>query len=1188
MSEITRNLVANAVAGSGVLAPDGPLAGLGLNGPQGPLGQILGSGFPFAGQSTPPGLNAPAPASPAPAAEPAALTGTIHEAERRIVSILFADLVGFTARSDGSDPEQVRDFLTRYFEVARDVVGRYGGTIEKFIGDAVMAVWGTPVVREDDAERAVRAGLDLVEAVRRLGRAAGDDALECRAAVLTGEAAVSTSATDQALVAGDLVNTASRLQAAAPPGAVLVGEATERAANRAILFEPAGEQTLKGKQAPIAAWRALRVVAERGGRNRTETLEAPFVGRDEELRYLKDAYHATARERRSRLVSITGQAGIGKSRLAWEFSKYMDGLLEEILWHQGRSPAYGEGITFWALGEMIRRRAQLQETDDEATTRTRIAQTLAEYVPDEVERRWIEPTLLYLLGIGGAPSGGREDLFAAWRTFFERLASQEPAVLVFEDLQWADNGLLDFIDHLLDWSKSYPILVVTLARPELLDRRPGWGAGRRNYIALSLEPLPEPAMRELLAGLVPGLPEQATQAILERAGGIPLYAVETVRMLVAEGRLELVDATYQPVGDLSHLKVPESLQALVAARLDALNPADRSLLQDASILGQTFSTTALAAVAGESPEAIEPRLRDLARREVLALDTDPRSPERGQYGFNQALIREVAYSTLTKRDRRSRHLAAARHFEAIGDDELAGALASHYLAAYEASPPGAEAEAVGVQARLALKAAAERAAGLGSHDQAVAYLTQAIGVTTDPAERADLLERAAVSSSVGGRHGEAETLFRGAIEAHEARGDRSATARAIAGLADSYLGSYRAHAAVTLVEPQSERFADMPDDPGVIAMNGQLARAYFFLEDYRRSQQVAEGVLEAAERLELLPIIADTLVTRGMGHSQLGRMYEGIGALEAGLRLAESRGFNATIMRARTNLGGTLWFRDPRASLAATVPGLELARRLGRRTDEIILCTNAGYASLRTGDWGFRDYLEELLTSDLDPADRRVVLQPLLHFRAFTGTHVPASIDDLAVYLEGDADAQNIADYRRGIAAVALAAGDLDTAFRESMTAADVSEVNGPAPFAFAGRAATWAGDRARLEEALARHRASAPHGPALELERRTMEAAITAIDGRLVEATAAYRSVLEDWRDLGCQFDFALTAIDAAQLVGDDPAVAALIADGRRILVALGARPFVERLDAALATRAGQPVGRAGSSAAVASSPRT
>ena len=357
-------------------------------------------------------------------------------AERRLVSVLFADLVGFTPFAEERDAEDVRDTLTRYFDLATEVITRYGGTVEKFIGDAVMAVWGAPIAREDDAERAVRTGLDLVDAVRSLG-----PAIQARAAVLTGEAAVTIGATNQGMVAGDLVNTAARLQSVAPAGTVLVGETTHRAASKAIAFEEAGEQTLKGKTAPVRAWRALRVVAERGGRNRAETLEAPFVGRDDELRLLKDLFHATSRERRARLVSVIGSAGIGKTRLAWEFSKYSDGVLETLLWHQGRSPAYGDGISFWALGEMVRRRCGLLETDDETTTRTRVAETLARYVSDQAERRWIEPALLALLGFESGVE--TEQLFGAWRTFFERLAATAPVVMVFEDFHFADSGLIE-------------------------------------------------------------------------------------------------------------------------------------------------------------------------------------------------------------------------------------------------------------------------------------------------------------------------------------------------------------------------------------------------------------------------------------------------------------------------------------------------------------------------------------------------------------------------------------------------------------------------------------------------------------------------------------------------------------------------------------------------------------------------
>ncbi|HWO11437.1 MAG TPA: adenylate/guanylate cyclase domain-containing protein, partial [Polyangiaceae bacterium] len=320
-----------------------------------------------------------------PTVPPAAIESS---AERRLVSVLFADLVGFTPFAEERDSEEVRETLTRYFDLSREVIERYGGTVEKFIGDAVMAVWGAPVAQEDDAELAVRAALELVDAVKALG-----PGIDARAGVLTGEAAVTIGATNQGMVAGDIVNTASRLQSAAPPGTVLVGEATHRAASAAIAFEPAGEQLLKGKQAPVPSWRAVRVVSERGGRNRAETLEAPFVGRQEELRLIKELFHSTGREQRLRVVSVIGPAGIGKSRLVREFSIYIDGLQETVYWHSGRSPAYGEGITFWALGEMVRERAGLAERDDEQTTRARIKETVARWIPDESEREWIEGAL---------------------------------------------------------------------------------------------------------------------------------------------------------------------------------------------------------------------------------------------------------------------------------------------------------------------------------------------------------------------------------------------------------------------------------------------------------------------------------------------------------------------------------------------------------------------------------------------------------------------------------------------------------------------------------------------------------------------------------------------------------------------------------------------------------------------------
>ena len=567
------------------------------------------------------GVSAGQPTRPATSAGRAGAGPT----ERRVVSVLFADLVGFTALSDDRDPEAVREFLDGYFALARERIGRYGGTIEKFIGDAVMAVWGTPVAHEDDAERAVRAALDLVDAVGGL-RAPDGSTIAVRGAVLTGEAAVAIGADGQAMVAGDLVNTASRLQSVAPPGSVLVGEATVHASESAIVYEPAGDHLLRGKELPVVAWRAVRVVAGRAGFGRTARLEAPFVGRDDELRLLKELLHATTRDRRARLVSVLGIAGIGKSRLAWELEKYIDGLVEVVYWHQGRSPAYGDGVAFWALGEMVRGRARIAESDPPEVARAKLAAMAEDYLPDPDERARVEPRLAALLGLATESGGNAEELTGAWRTLFERIADRGTTVLVFEDLHWADPGLLDFIEGLLSASRNRPILVLALARPELIDDRPGFGATLRNHTRLDLAPLTDEAMDMLLLGLVPGIPQAALRTIRDRAAGIPLYAVETVRMLLDQGRLSEAEGRFRLVSDLGSLAVPELLQALLGARLDTLDEPARELIGLASVLGLSFTVDALVALAGR-PEAEVRRLLDaLVAREVLQFDDDPRVP----------------------------------------------------------------------------------------------------------------------------------------------------------------------------------------------------------------------------------------------------------------------------------------------------------------------------------------------------------------------------------------------------------------------------------------------------------------------------------------------------------------------------------------------------------------------------------
>ena len=837
-------------------------------------------------------------------------------AERRLVTVLFADLVGFTALSEGRDPEAVRELLSGYFDLATDVIKRYGGTVEKFIGDAVMALWGAPVAHEDDAERAVRAGLDLVDAVRALG-----PGIQARCGVLTGEAAVTLGATGQGMVAGDLVNTASRLQSVAPAGAVLAGESTRHATSGAIAYEEAGEQLLKGKVAPVPAFRAVRIVAERRGRGRDDRLEPPFVGRDTELRLLKDLFHATSRERRVRLVSVTGQGGIGKSRLAWEFQKYLDGLVESIFWHEGRSPAYGEGITFWSLGEMVRSRAGLLETDDPVTTRTRIAEMVAKYVPDEDERRRIEPALLALLGQGDGAAGGPAELFSAWRAFFERVAADGVVVLQFEDLHWADPGTLDFIEHLLEWSRNVPILIVTLARPELLEHRPGWGAGKRAFLALDLAPLDDGAMRELLTGLVHGLPEPAARSIVARAEGMPLYAVETIRMLVADGRLrERADGVgYEPAGELGELAVPDTLHALIAARLDGLDPADRALVQDAAVLGQSFTLEALAAVAGLDGPTASARIERLVRAELLRQELDTRSPEHGQHVFVQAMIREVAYSTLALRDRRSRHLAAARYFESIGDDELAGALAAHYLAAYRASTDGPEAEALVSQARISLRAAADRAIALGAPGQAVTFLEHAIEVTDVDADKADLHERAGNAAATAATMEVALGQFEAAHRLYTRLGERSKEARMIARESQALGRLRRNEEAWGRLDGWWDATADLGDeDPGRMALGRQIASLALIRGDYDLATRLADRVLGAAERVGNAEMAADNLTTLGIAGFYQGRQWQARALLEGARKIAEEAGLYENLFRVLVMLPSVSALDDP-------------ARRAGRR-----------------------------------------------------------------------------------------------------------------------------------------------------------------------------------------------------------------------------------------------------------------
>ncbi len=847
------------------------------------------------------------------------------QAERRLVSVLFADLVGYTSLSEGRDFEDVRELQSRYFETARTVIERYGGTVEKFIGDAVMAVWGAPIAREDDAERAVRGALDLVAAIPDI-----DPALQARAGVLTGEAAVTVGATAQGMVTGDLVNTASRVQSAAEPGAVLVGEATRRATEAAIAYAQAGEHELKGKAEPVHLWQALRVIANRGGEGRSVGVEAPFVGRERELRLAKELFHATADDRTARLLSIVGTAGMGKSRLSWEFEKYVDGLADDAYWHRGRCLAYGEGVAYWALADMVRMRARITEDEPSETAISKLGDVITQMIDDPEERAFVEPRLQHLLGLTERVAPDREDLFSAWRLFVERMAERFPVIMVFEDIHWADAALVEFIESLLERSRTHPIFVFTLARPDVTERHPGWGSRLRSFTSITLDPLGDDSIDALLRGLVPGIDGDSLARIRERAEGIPFYAVETVRMLLDRGLLEPGDAGYRVTGDLSSLQVPETLQTLIAARLDGLELDERRLLQDASVLGKTFAARGLVAVTGSDEDSLRSRLDGLVRKELLYLETDPFSPERGQYGFLQALVQRVAYETLARRDRKAKHLAAAHYLAeeaGIDPDEIAEVIAAHYLDAALADEEADDTAEIKTSARAWLERAGDRATSLAAAEEAQrAYEAAAELVETGP-ERALLLERAGDMARMGGHTNRAEQLLTQARDIYLEAGDSHAAARTAAAIARAVWRLGRTNEALAIGEEAFTALASDEPDADVGALAAELARLHYFAGGSEQALERVDAALAIAERLRLPALLSSTLNTKALVLG-LESPHQSHGLLREALRIALEHDLVFEALRAYNNLAVAL---DRLDRLDEVLPLLEQARELARR-----------------------------------------------------------------------------------------------------------------------------------------------------------------------------------------------------------------------------------------------------------------
>ena len=885
--------------------------------------------------------------------------------ELRVVSVLFVDLVGFTSLSETRDAEDVRKVLSEYFDTARTIIARHGGSIEKFIGDAVMAVWGVPVAQEDDAERAVRAGLELVDAVSAFGEQVGAPLLRARAGIVTGRAAA-TEGAEEGWVVGDRVNTAARVQSAAEPGSVYVDDVTRSVTSSAISYRDAGRHTVKGKTEPLPLWRAERVVAGVGGTHRQDGFEGALVGRDSELRLIKELFHAGVDRRVARLVAVTGPAGVGKTRLRWEFDKYVDGLASDHLWHYGRCLSYGDGVAYWALAEMVRQRFGIPQDATVSDATTKLVAGLDRWIPDAGDREFLHQRLGALIGVA-EPGLSRDELFAGWRLFIERLAAQAPVILIFEDLQWADEGLLAFIEHLLDWSAQHPIFMLTLSRPELAARAHGWPATRHGATLLQLDPLADAAMAQLLDGLVKGLPAAARSRIVSRAEGIPLYAIETLRALADRGVLGRdADGGWVVTGEVDSLDVPASLSSLLAARLDALAPPERELVKAMAVFGGNFPRDTAAALSDVPAEEIDAVLAGLVRKQVLTIRTDPLSPDRGQYAFAQQMLRTVAYDMLSRAERKPRHRAAAAHLrESFPDDgeDVAEVIAAHYLDAYRAGLDDADADELRLEALNASRRAARRAETVGALALAEkAYRTALELIEGDETERAALLEAAGAMAIDAGRYEPAIELLQSAADAHASAGRDRDAARIKGRIARALRSLGRGDEAVEGLRAALATLGPDDLDPEVASLNYELGAALMFIGRAQEADAPLERALTAAEALELWDVVYDALNSTAIRCGFASRFEQERGLYRTAIALADRHNLR-TSGNAGANLAESLVFSDDPGAIEACETFLATARRTGVRRGEAMDAGNLLYAWLLSGRWERVDELgREVLT----------------------------------------------------------------------------------------------------------------------------------------------------------------------------------------------------------------------------------
>jgi class 3 adenylate cyclase/tetratricopeptide (TPR) repeat protein len=878
----------------------------------------------------------------------AALTRDAPREERKIVTVLFADLVGFTSRAEKLDPEDVRAVLRPYWERLRAELERHGGTVEKFIGDAVMALFGAPLAHEDDPERAVRAALAIRDWVRE------EDGIQVRVAVATGETLVllgAQPAEGEGMAAGDVVNTAARLQAAAPVNGVLVGETTYRATRDVIEYAEHDPVVAKGKTEPVAVWEAVQA-RSRLGMDLEQHAVLPLVGRTREVDTLVGAFERARRDREPQLVTLVGVPGIGKSRLVAELFAQLDASPDIVWWRQGRALPYGEGVSFWGLGEMVKAQAGIQENEARDDARAKLRASV-DSVVEEDDREWVLQHLLPLVGLEPIHADGdrRSESFAAWRRYFEGLADQRPLVLVFEDLHWADDGLLDFVDHLADWATGVPLLVVGTARPELLDRRPGWGGGKLNTTTVALTPLTDEDAARIIGAVLERalLSADTQQALLERAGGNPLYAEQFARLYVERGS---TDGT----------ELPETIQGIIAARLDGLGGDEKRLLQDASVVGKVFWAGAAAELSGLDASTVEGVLHSLERKGLVRRERRSAVGGEEEYAFRHVLVRDVGYGQIPRAARADKHAAAAAWIEALGRaDDHAELVAHHYESALElARAAGSADDELLHRARAAFRLAGDRALRLNAFAAAGRFYAAALMLWPDDAERPY------VQLGLGKARWRSEgidTDLVAAAAALERDGDLEGAAEAAVLVAHAAWRAGRSGDAEAELQRVRGFLAGRPPSRVKAEALAEEARQLTFADKREEAERVAAAALELAEQLGLDELRANVLNTLGVLRLADGKIAEGRSLAELAVEVASPGSPEA--LRGLSNLSViAVCDGDPAGWRIAHALALEAATRAGDRV--VMLWLEAGGIRVGCYEAGRWDEALDRVTAFID------------------------------------------------------------------------------------------------------------------------------------------------------------------------------------------------------------------------------